>query len=212
MTSATDLAYATVKQGVLQGDYPGGELLSEGEVAAVVGVSRTPVREAFLRLQAEGLLKLYPKRGALVVPVSVREVDDVLEARRVVETFAVEKAVTSGAAVALGDTLAGMLTAQSGPVDLEAFAVADRAFHFQLVAAAGNDILTGLYESLRDRQLRMSLVHVANSPERLRSAMAEHQAIADALRAGDEDAAHTAVQEHLARTGEALRTSRRKSS
>ena len=72
-TPATDRAYAHVKTGLLDGTYPDGHLLSEGEVAAALQMSRTPVREAFLRLQAEGFLRLYPKRGALVVPVTPTE-------------------------------------------------------------------------------------------------------------------------------------------
>ena len=71
--AAKDRAYAYVKERILEGAYPGGELLSEGEVAEALEVSRTPVREAFLLLEAEGLMRLYPKRGALVVPVSPGE-------------------------------------------------------------------------------------------------------------------------------------------
>ncbi|MFC7656818.1 GntR family transcriptional regulator [Pseudonocardia benzenivorans] len=77
-----------VKDRILTGDFRGGELISEGEVAAALGMSRTPVREAFLRLEAEGLLRLYPQRGALVVPVSPEEVRAVMEARLVIEHFA----------------------------------------------------------------------------------------------------------------------------
>ena len=61
---AADRVYAHVKQGVLERTYEGGTLLTEGELAEAVGVSRTPVREALLRLEAEGLIKLYPKKGA----------------------------------------------------------------------------------------------------------------------------------------------------
>ncbi|HEV7934942.1 MAG TPA: GntR family transcriptional regulator [Actinomadura sp.] len=208
--SATDLAYATVKHRVLYGRYPGGELITEGEVSATVGVSRTPVREAFLRLQAEGLLRLYPKRGALVVPVSVRDVEDVLEARLLVETFTADKLLASGVMPSLDATLAAMISAQEELLrgaDLEAFAGADRAFHQALVTAAGNEIVTGLYQGLRDRQLRLSLMHVRNSPERLRLAVAEHRAIARALRERDPAAAREAVRVHLSHTGEALRRS-----
>jgi len=67
--SATERVYGHTKSRVLDGTFPGGSLITEGEISEAVGVSRTPVREAFLRLQAEGLLRLYPKRGALVVPV-----------------------------------------------------------------------------------------------------------------------------------------------
>ena len=83
--SATEQAYRHVKSRVLDGSLPGGSMTSEGEIAEQLGVSRTPVREAFLRLEAEGLLRLYPKRGALVVPVAPGEADDVLAARLLVE-------------------------------------------------------------------------------------------------------------------------------
>src|ERR1700755_625970 len=87
--AAKDRAHDYVKRQVLTGAFPGGELISEGEVAAALGMSRTPVREAFLRLEAEGLLRLYPQRGALVVPVSPEEVRAVMEARLVLEQVAV---------------------------------------------------------------------------------------------------------------------------
>src|SRR3954465_8181531 len=87
MSTATSRAYDHLKQAILDRAYPGGALLSEGEVAAQVGVSRTPVREALLRLEPEGPVRLYPKRGALVLPASPQEITDVLETREVVETF-----------------------------------------------------------------------------------------------------------------------------
>ena len=89
--AAKDRAYAHVKERILEGIYPGGELLSEGEVAAQLDMSRTPVREAFLLLEAEGLMRLYPKRGALVVPVSAEEINEVLETRLVIERHCAEQ-------------------------------------------------------------------------------------------------------------------------
>src|SRR3984885_14821632 len=94
--AAKDRAHAYVKRQVLTGAFPGGELISEGEVATALGMSRTPVREAFLRLEAEGLLRLYPQRGALVVPVSAEESRSVIEARMILEQFAVGKLVARG--------------------------------------------------------------------------------------------------------------------
>jgi DNA-binding transcriptional regulator YhcF (GntR family) len=93
--SVAERAYLFAKERILDGRYTGGELISEGDVAAGVGVSRTPVREAFLRLETEGLLRLYPKRGALVVPVSSAEVESVMETRLLVEQFAIEKVIRS---------------------------------------------------------------------------------------------------------------------
>src|SRR3954471_1159568 len=96
MTAAKDRALDYVKCQVLTGAFPGGELISEGEVATALGMSRTPVREAFLQLEAAGLLRLYPKRGALVVPVSPDEVRAVLDARLLMEDFAVSAVIQRG--------------------------------------------------------------------------------------------------------------------
>ena len=90
---AAERVYLHVKAGVLDRSYEGGTLLTEGDLAEAVGVSRTPVREALLRLEAEGLLKLYPKKGALVLPVSAQEIADVVETRLLVEQHAVAKVV-----------------------------------------------------------------------------------------------------------------------
>src|SRR5260370_27048635 len=95
-SAARDRALDYVKTRVLTGAFPGGELISEGEVATALGMSRTPVREAFLRLEAEGLLRLYPQRGALVVQVSSDEARAVIEARLLLEQFAATKVVARG--------------------------------------------------------------------------------------------------------------------
>src|ERR1700735_490865 len=131
--AAKDRALDYVKNQILTGAFPGGELISEGEVAAALGMSRTPVREAFLRLEAEGLLRLYPQRGALVVPVSSEEAHAVIEARRVLEQFAVGKVIGRGPAAhaAVFERLSGELQRQrdaAANADWEAFSDADRAF------------------------------------------------------------------------------------
>jgi DNA-binding GntR family transcriptional regulator len=204
--TATERAYAFAKARILDGRYAGGELISEGEVAAGVGLSRTPVREAFLRLEAEGLLRLYPKRGALVVPVSTAEVESVMETRLVVEQFAVEKIIRSG--VDLGGRLhdaIGKQEALSAPADAREFVEADREFHRLFVAAAGNAILLQLHDSLRDRQSRMGLAALARDADRMRQILEEHRSIVEAVEAGDEDAARRIVREHLRVTLELLR-------
>src|SRR4051812_18170722 len=88
-------AYAEVKERLLDGRFAGGTLLSENEIAQRLGLSRTPVRQAFVQLEAEGLLELYPRRGALVVPVSASEADDVLEARLLIEQHAARRAAAA---------------------------------------------------------------------------------------------------------------------
>jgi DNA-binding GntR family transcriptional regulator len=196
--SAKDRVYAFVKERVLDGSYAGGELLSEGEVSEALGVSRTPVREAFLLLEAEGLMRLYPKRGALVVPVSADEIRDVLETRLVIERHTAERVARGGPD--LGAELAALLERQERLLDRGdhlGFAEADRRFHGTIVAAAGNAILTGLYDSLRERQRRMSATTAARAPDVARRFLEEHRGIADALARRDPKAAGARVEAHL---------------
>ncbi|MFD9724164.1 GntR family transcriptional regulator [Streptomyces sp. NPDC059072] len=198
--TAAERVYQHVKQGVLDRRYEGGTLLTEGELAEAVGVSRTPVREALLRLETEGLLKLYPKKGALVLPVSAQEINDVLETRLLIEEFTVRRAVP--APPGLLDRLAGLIEEQrrhAAAGDLPAMTAADRAFHAEIVAATGNQILGRLYDQLRDRQLRMGVAVLHAHPERLERTLTEHTEILDALRAGDADTAAAAVRGHIGR-------------
>ena len=205
-STATDRAYGHTKARVLDGTYAGGALITEGEVSEAVGVSRTPVREAFLRLQAEGLLRLYPKRGALVVPVSAQEIDDVMETRGMIERFAVEKVFASGSHREVGARLREVLAQQrrlrKSP---EHFTEADRDFHGLLVAATGNQVVVDLYAALRDRQLRMGVTALLRDPQRIDRILEEHTALADAIATGNRDAALTCVNDHLHGTEQALR-------
>jgi DNA-binding transcriptional regulator YhcF (GntR family) len=89
--SAAARAYRHVKDRLLDGRFPGGVLLSENELARELGISRTPVRQAFVQLETEELLDLYPRRGALVRPISMLEAEDVLEARLLIETHCVRR-------------------------------------------------------------------------------------------------------------------------
>jgi DNA-binding GntR family transcriptional regulator len=202
--AAKDRAHDYVKRQVLTGAFPGGELISEGEVAAALGMSRTPVREAFLRLEAEGLLRLYPQRGALVVPVSAGESRAVIEARLVLEQFAVRKVIGRGAAVraSVFERLSAELQRQRDAVaqsDWEEFSDADRSFHDVTLQESGNAIVAGFYSSLRDRQMRMNRELVMHE-ERVTTILDEHRVIAEAVRDGDLQRTDEALRVHLAST------------
>ncbi len=209
MPSAKDRALDYVKTQVLTGAFPGGELISEGDVAAALGMSRTPVREAFLRLEAEGLLRLYPQRGALIVPVSPGEVSAVIEARLVLEQFAAEKLIGRGPAACaaaferMSDEL-GRQRAAAAASQWRDFLEADRAFHAVTLDESQNAILAGFYSSLRDRQMRMIGESALRDPSRTAAIMNEHRRIAEAVRDGDLPRAREAVRTHLASTVRAM--------
>ncbi|ORA79624.1 GntR family transcriptional regulator [Mycobacterium malmoense] len=207
--TAKERALDYVKAQVLTGAFPGGELISEGDVATALGMSRTPVREAFLRMEAEGLLRLYPQRGALVVPVSPDEVRAVVEARLVLEQFAAGKVIARGpaACAAVFERLSGELQRQrdaAAAADWREFLDSDRAFHAITLEESGNVILSGFYSSLRDRQMRMIGESALRDPNRVTTIMDEHRGIAEALRDGDLPRALQAVRTHLASTVRAI--------
>ncbi|WP_151773558.1 GntR family transcriptional regulator [Streptomyces abyssomicinicus] len=195
---AAERVYIHIKQSVLDRTYEGGSLLTEGELAEAVGVSRTPVREALLRLEAEGLIKLYPKKGALVLPVTAQEIADVVETRLLVEEYAARKAVPAPPRlIARLEELLEQQRQQAAGGDYAAAAVTDRCFHAEIVRSGGNAILSHLYDQLRDRQLRMGAAVMHSHPDRVAKTLVEHGEILDALRAGDADRAVEAVHGHV---------------
>ncbi|UUN28078.1 GntR family transcriptional regulator [Streptomyces sp. FIT100] len=196
--AAADRVYTHIKQAVLDRRYEGGTLLTEGELAEAVGVSRTPVREALLKLEMEGLLKLYPKKGALVLAVSAQEIRDVVETRLLVEEFAVRQAVPAPPAlIARLEELLEEQRCRAAAGDLAEVAVTDRCFHAEIVRHAGNQILAKLYDQMRDRQLRMGVAVMQARPDRVAKNITEHAEILDRIRAGDADGAAACVRQHL---------------
>jgi len=206
--SAAARAYAHVKERLLDGRFPGGSLLSENEVSQRLGLSRTPVRQAFVQLEAEGLLELYPKRGALVVPIAASEIEDVFEARMLVEEHCARRAAAAGAALVAELEAAIAEQEEAVAEGTTGFAKADRRFHRAIVHAAGNAILTRLYDALRDRQQRIASASLARNPSDAARFIGEHRAIAEALERGDADAACRLVSEHLRSARDAARGTR----
>lgn len=201
--SAQDRAFRWLKKHVASLPRHDTVFLTEAEVCESTGLSRTPVREALLRLEAEGLLRIIPKKGAYVPAILDSEVEAVMEARALVEDWCVRRVAP------FADSVSADLTAmidqqkdlQSEPVE---FIECDREFHRLIVRAAGNAVLADFYESLRDRQIRMGLGAIANSTRRSTQVIREHAAIVDGLRSGEPETAAAAVTAHLAGTLDAL--------
>src|SRR5690349_14016414 len=95
-SSGRDRAYEYLRDHVLADARMQGQFLNEQELAARIGVSRTPVREALLLLVSDGLVELIPKRGALIPVISGREIAELMEMRGVLERHAAQSAITSG--------------------------------------------------------------------------------------------------------------------
>ena len=194
---AADRAYQAVLDAIAAGSAPAGTLLTEGEVAEAIGMSRTPVREAFLRLSTEGLLELYPKRGAVVTAPSQDEVDQLLQVRSMFEKSAVEWMAARGVPDGLESTLRGHIAAQMAAAETLDFARSDRDLHEAIVAAGGNSIATALFVQTGPRLLRYWHT-AAQVPDVSARFAAEHGELVERVLAGDATGFAASLDHHLA--------------
>lgn len=201
MASGRQKAYAYLKDTVLTDPAMQGEFLSEQEIADRIGVSRTPIREALLMLAAEDLVELVPKRGARVAPLTAREIRELMELRGIVERYAARQLIAEDRAPVR--ELRELLVRQAGltgPEQSREFIAVDHLFHATLVSGVGNGLLDRHYDGLRSRQVRSGVVALYNRQGRQGTVLDEHRAIADALAAGDAEAACAAIDAHLGST------------
>jgi DNA-binding GntR family transcriptional regulator len=196
--SAARRAYDFAKWAILNAVYSAGDVVTEGGLAHELGISRTPVREALLRLEVEGLVRLHPKRGAVVSEFSMHEVEDVLEARVLVENHTAAKSFAARATLLPRVEKAHQdMKRRRAEHDTAAFTEADRVFHELIVDAADNSVLSAIYRMLRERQTLFTSAIVRGRTDRMDAAIAEHERILEALRGDDEKAFLRVVNEHL---------------
>ena len=207
--SAARRAYDFAKWAILASVYNAGDVITEGGLAHEVGVSRTPAREALLRLEVEGLVRLQPKKGAVVATFSPHAMNDVLEARVLVENHTARKSFAARA-TRLPEVEAAheQMKQRRREQDTAGFTEVDRVFHELIVDAADNAVLSAIYRMLRERQTLFTSAMVRGRVDRMDEAIAEHDRILDALRGDDEDAFCQVVNDHLQWSIELARASR----
>lgn len=201
----TDRAVAAIRAAIVDGRLRAGELYSVARLAERLQVSRTPVREALLLLERQGMVRFERNRGARVLESSAHDLDEVFALRLLLEVPAARRA-----AELLGETELEQLTQilaamreHVGDADERAFMAHDRRFHELLLAAAGNRRLVGVVGSLRDF-VRFRGASTVGRGRDLQAIYDEHVRILDALRAGDPEAVGTAMRDHLVHTRELL--------
>ena len=200
--SAGDRAYRILKRRILTGDLGAGDMLGEAATAAALGVSRTPVRAALGRLQDESWVKIYPKRGALILGLDEATIIDLAEARLMLEREGVlrsSEGVRSTAARSLEPLIDEQADALSR-TDVDRFIESTIAFHRVFVSAGRNGILTELGDRLADRQRFLLHAQRDRLIERREQIINEHRVLADALSRGDADAFARAHRSHLGDT------------
>lgn len=199
--SMVEGAYQMMRRRILDNIWPPGHRALEQELAVELGMSRTPVREALIRLQKEGLVEVVPRHGMRVLPVSPDDMREIYELLTAIEPMAAEmvarKKLPESDLKPLIDASRGMSSALAAN-DLDAWAEADERYHRLLIALAGNRLMMQTIQSLWDRahRARMVTLRLRPIPE---NSTKEHIAIVDAIRAGDETSAATLYRKHRER-------------
>ena len=199
-------AYAELKRRILDHEYPAGHQATEPDVAADLGMSRTPVREALIRLAQEGLVEVVPRRGMRVVPLSPADMQEIYEVLTALESEAAGLAARPRPDPRRFDALATAVDDMAVALkdrDLLAWAAADERFHRALLDLSGNRRLIALAVTMWDQVHRSRLATVRLRPLPSRS-NTEHRALLAALRRGDAERAHDLHRRHRRRTARML--------
>ena len=172
-----------------------GTRLRQNEIAGRFGVSTTPVREAFAQLQAEGLVRIDPHRGAVVFHPTAEDVIEFYDIRQALESLAVTRAIPNLDADAVKE-LTAMIDRMRRTTDARKWLKLNDEFHLRIYACAGMPRLVSLIENLRDASTPYIYMFVASRHPSER-ANDEHQEILDACVRGDAAAAEDAIRRHL---------------
>jgi DNA-binding GntR family transcriptional regulator len=184
-----------LREQIQKGALAPGTRLRQNEVAERFGVSTTPVREAFAQLQAEGLVRIDPHRGAVVFRPTADDLLEYYEIREALESLAVTHAIGE-LTPQIAKELNELIERMRGTTDARRWLRMNDEFHLKLYACANRPHLSSLIDNLRDASTPYIHMFVASRTP-LDHANEEHQAILDACERGDRDAARRAIRDHL---------------
>lgn len=194
----TDWTYQYLKKSILNLEFRPGQQLHIEEFTEKLEVSRTPVREAFLRLANEGLVEVRPRVGYFVSTITVQDIYDLFEAREIVETRAARQAaesLTDDDLLKLKEIMQqSALAVEAG--DYDQFLENEINFHEYLQKNVSNKRLIAFMDSLNDLTYRERVLST-RSLENIKSTIIEHNKIVDALVRRDGQAAEKCMAEHL---------------
>ncbi len=198
MSKAVSQAVDALRQLIFSGSLSPGSDHLEGELAEQLKISRTPVREALLVLEGQGLVTLRPRKGARIRPVSTTDMAEIYDVLTELESLAAADAAHAKLSRArlwpLFDAIERMDKALARK-DRESWALADDDFHSALVALGNNSRITMIAQMMSDqvRRARMVTLHMRPLPTRSND---DHRAVADAILAGDAETARTLHHAH----------------
>ncbi|QMW21675.1 GntR family transcriptional regulator [Sandaracinobacteroides saxicola] len=207
MSRASHTAYARIRAGITGGEWPPGAPLREEELAALTGVSRTPVREALRRLEAEYLVRRTDGSRSFVADWSSDDIGEMFTLRGLLESHAAARAATriAPAAIAALRTLNADLHTAAHAHDTEAFLNHNRAFHAAILAAAASPRLAAMLAALVEQPVVRRTAHRYDRAALVRS-HAEHEELLAAFTAQDAAWASAVMTAHIRRAAHSFQT------
>jgi len=192
-------AYREIHKAILHEIFRPGEFLSERRLIEYLGMSKTPIKSALDRLEAEGFVQVWPKQGIVVKELSYDRIRDIFELRLALELFVCE--LVSGKlrpeqALEFERNLELQYkTAEAG--DEAGFTQADSDFHILLSRCSGNAEIHSVMKMYQDHLFRSALKVLKRVPNRMQAAYRDHLAIYEALGAGETERARQLMRDHL---------------
>jgi DNA-binding GntR family transcriptional regulator len=195
-------AYSYLKEAIISGEIVPGSPISEYRLAEVLGISRTPVREALNQLELEGFLTSIPGKGMLVRAVTAEFVLEIFEYREAIEGFACRLAAMR-MSEATRSELVNVFLRTTPPQDIESLLRIGDSLHSAVRNACANSTLESSLDRVRDHVKRLRLL-AAKIPQRAERSFVEHQRIIEALADNDADLAETMMRDHIRSTRDSL--------
>jgi len=196
---------SSLRESIIKGELNPGQKLTEPELAEKLGISRTPIREAFRQLESEGFLTVIPRRGAVVSRITRKEIDDFYELKSLLEGYAArigaEKVTEKG--IEKLRKINEQLSVMAEKGDVGAFFHKNDEFHSTFISFCGNETLQEFRGHLMQKFMRFRL-GALSVPGRLMESVQQHEAIIGALAKKDGRHAEALVLEHTLLSGEEL--------
>ncbi len=196
--SMTDRAYEAIRDAIIEGEFQPGERLSEERLGEQLGVSKTPVHDALMRLEAEGLVDITPYIGASVVHLSPQDITEIYDVRETLERLAIRLAIGHDDAAQLGqlDEELASFSRPLKPTEFNQYFDVDHRLHSSIAEMSGNTRLARFLGMLRNQSHAARFLS-SRLPGRTDRSIEEHREIIAAILAGDSDRAERAMQVHL---------------
>lgn len=200
-----DIAYQQIKENILDEKFPQGSFLSERELIEILQMSKTPIKNALVRLETEGFVTISSKQGIIINELSLNRIIDIYNLRVALETYVCSQItgkLTEEQCQKIEENL-DFTEEMANQLDIKGFTRADHDFHLLLCESLGNQEIHRILLNYQDHLQRITLLHLKKDPQRMVQFWQEHVNIYQSLKNGEQKASEL-IEEHLQQSKQKL--------